>query len=162
MRIKDEIFCFALNRGGYRGYLRTTQNIECPSIMTPSKMGKTQNFIFYSLIDEYTASLKLKPFLVFLLQIIKQSQLAVSNLPYLENGKMNKIGHSAVCLDGDRHPGYPCHVWICHPTFLPCCTKGYPLQVWPPCPGGLVWVLSPWDQGSGWPHDAWILSIFPI
>ena len=28
----------------------TTQNIGCPSIMTPSKMGKTKNLIFYSLI----------------------------------------------------------------------------------------------------------------
>ena len=27
----------------------TTQNIGCPSIMTPSKMGKTKNLIFYSL-----------------------------------------------------------------------------------------------------------------
>ena len=26
----------------------TTQNIGCPSIMTPSKMGKTKNLIFYS------------------------------------------------------------------------------------------------------------------
>ena len=30
----------------------TTQNIGCPSIMTPSKMGKTNNLIFYSLIEE--------------------------------------------------------------------------------------------------------------
>ena len=34
------------NRGGYAS---TTQNIRCPSIMTPSKMGKTKNLIFYSL-----------------------------------------------------------------------------------------------------------------
>ena len=30
----------------------TTQNIGCPSIMTPSKMGKTKNLIFYSLSDD--------------------------------------------------------------------------------------------------------------
>ena len=28
----------------------TTQNIGCPSIMTPLKMGKTKTFIFYSLM----------------------------------------------------------------------------------------------------------------
>ena len=32
----------------------TTQNIGCPSIMTPSKMGKTKNLIFYSLINKQT------------------------------------------------------------------------------------------------------------
>ena len=31
----------------------TTQNIGCPSIMTPSKIGKTNNLIFYSLSDGY-------------------------------------------------------------------------------------------------------------
>ena len=32
----------------------TTQNIKCPSIMTPSKVGKTTNFIFYSLTEKYS------------------------------------------------------------------------------------------------------------
>ena len=96
----------------------------------------------------------------FLLQIIKHSQLAVSNLLDLENGKMDKIGHCAVFLDGGRLPGFPYHVWIRQPTSLPCWTKGYPLQVWPPCLGGLAWVLSPWDQGSGWPHDVWFCHFF--
>ena len=31
----------------------TTQNIGYPSIMTPSKMGKTKNLIFYSLNDMF-------------------------------------------------------------------------------------------------------------
>ena len=31
----------------------TTQNIGCPSIMTPSKMGKTKNLIFYSLSEYF-------------------------------------------------------------------------------------------------------------
>ena len=31
----------------------TTQNIGCPSIMTPSKMGKTKYLIFYSLNEWY-------------------------------------------------------------------------------------------------------------
>ena len=31
----------------------TTQYIGCPSIMTPSKMGKTKNLIFYSLSIYY-------------------------------------------------------------------------------------------------------------
>ena len=61
-------------------------------------------------IDEYTASLKLKPFLVFLLQIIKHSQLAGSNLLDLENGKMDNVRHYAVFLDGGRLPGFPFHV----------------------------------------------------
>ena len=30
-----------------------TQNIGCPSIMTPLKMGKTKNLIFYPLIKQY-------------------------------------------------------------------------------------------------------------
>ena len=34
----------SFNRGEYR------HNIGCPSIMTPSKIGKTKNLIFYSLI----------------------------------------------------------------------------------------------------------------
>ena len=34
----------------------TTQNIGCPSIMTPSKMGKTKNLIFYSPIQDWLAT----------------------------------------------------------------------------------------------------------
>ena len=69
MRIKDEIFCFAHLRWCHNGWASntlvavdsgysirkkdglksTTQNIGCPSIMTPLKMGKTKNLIFYSL-----------------------------------------------------------------------------------------------------------------
>ena len=56
-------------------------------------------------IDENTESLKLYLFLVFLLQMIKHSQLAVSNLLDLENGKTDKIGHCAVFQDGGCLPG---------------------------------------------------------
>ena len=58
MRIKDETFCFAHLRWCHNGWASsiliavdtgsTTQNIGCASIMTPSKMGKTKNLIFYS------------------------------------------------------------------------------------------------------------------
>ena len=60
MRIKDEIFCFAHLHWCHNGwasnilivvdtiYYILYQNIGCPSIMTPSKMGKTKNLIFYS------------------------------------------------------------------------------------------------------------------
>ena len=34
----------------------TTQNIGCPSIMTPSKMGKTKNLIFCSLTEQLKTS----------------------------------------------------------------------------------------------------------
>ena len=50
-------------------------------------------------IDEYTESLKLELFLVFLLQISKHNQLAVSNLLDLENEKKKKKW--ALC----GHPG---------------------------------------------------------
>ena len=60
MRIKDEIQFFVHLRWCHNGWASnflivvdagvTTQNIGCPSIMTPSKMGKTKkNLIFYSL-----------------------------------------------------------------------------------------------------------------
>ena len=62
MRIKDEIFCFAHLRWCHDGWASNIlivvdtgyagihhSNIGCPSIMTPSKMGKTKNLIFYSL-----------------------------------------------------------------------------------------------------------------
>ena len=47
MRIKGEIWLAS-----------TTQNIGCPSTMTPSKMGKTKYLIFYSLIKAKTRHLK--------------------------------------------------------------------------------------------------------
>ena len=49
-------------------------------------------------INENTKNLKLSLFLVFLLQIIRNSQLAVSNHLDLENGKADKIGHCAVFM----------------------------------------------------------------
>ena len=60
MRIKDEILCFAHLRWCHNGWasnilivVDTTQNIGCPRIKIPSKMGKTKNFIFYSLIKHF-------------------------------------------------------------------------------------------------------------
>ena len=49
-----DFFCFAHlrwchDKWAFTTLASTTQNIECPSIMTPSKMGKTKNLIFYSL-----------------------------------------------------------------------------------------------------------------
>ena len=35
----------------------STQNIGCPSIMTPSKMGKSKNLIFYSLNLSYAVEI---------------------------------------------------------------------------------------------------------
>ena len=53
MRIKDKIFfSFAHLRYCHNGWASniSTQNVACPSITTPSKMGKTK-VIFYSLSE---------------------------------------------------------------------------------------------------------------
>ena len=50
MRIKDEIFCFAMVWWIPATPASNTQSIGCPSIMAPSKMGTTKNLIFYFLI----------------------------------------------------------------------------------------------------------------
>ena len=71
MKIKDEIFCFAHLRWRWTSNIlividtsstpaSNTQNIGCPSIMTPSEMGKTKNLIFYS-----QATLKIISYHVF-------------------------------------------------------------------------------------------------
>ena len=59
MRIKDDIFCFTHLWWCHNGWasnilivvtpVSTTQNVGCPSIMTPLKMGTTKNVISYSL-----------------------------------------------------------------------------------------------------------------
>ena len=62
--------------------------------------------------------------------------------------------------DRGRLPDSPCHIWIQHPTSSPCCMKGHPSLVWPPCLHESLWVLSPWDRGSGWPHNGWCCSFY--
>ena len=47
----------------------TTQNIGCPSIITPSKMGKTKNLIVYSLIWYFVNNCPIKVQIYLLLHI---------------------------------------------------------------------------------------------
>ena len=55
----------------------TTQNIGCPSIMTPSKMGKTKNLIFYSLTLKEWNALLLRWHQENALAFISMEQLAI-------------------------------------------------------------------------------------
>ena len=90
----------------YEGCLISLRRKVEADVLFSCKLARLQ---IYS-TDENTESLKLLLFLVFLLQIIKHSKLAVSNLLDFENRKTDKIMHCAVFLDGDCLPGSSCHV----------------------------------------------------
>ena len=73
---------------GYKGCLISLRPKVEDDVLYSCKLARLQ---IYS-TDENTESLKLTISSFFLLRIIKHSQLAVSNLLDLENGKLTKLG----------------------------------------------------------------------